>query len=113
MQDFVTLKKGFNKLRDKHEQAVADVSALENELRACKAESEEQKAQVAALQSELDAQTETMEHRLAVLQEQAQAAEDRIHEQAQEAENRIASAVTTTRSVRIDNSTIPCNVLMR
>lgn len=44
LQDFETLKKGFVKLRDKYTRSIATVSALENELKASRSESEQLKA---------------------------------------------------------------------
>lgn len=49
-QDCETLKKGFNKLRDRYTQSVAKVSAMEDELNACRRESTQLGAQVTALQ---------------------------------------------------------------
>jgi hypothetical protein len=65
LQDFDTLRKGFIKLRDKYTQSTATVSVLENELNACRGESEQLRVQATALQEELRVQTETTANKVA------------------------------------------------
>ena len=60
VQECDTLKRGFNKLRSKYDASIAKVSAMNNELDACRDESTQLKAQVTALQNELKAQSDKL-----------------------------------------------------
>ncbi|KAF9786230.1 hypothetical protein BJ322DRAFT_1108085 [Thelephora terrestris] len=57
-EDFNTVRRGFIKLRDKYTQSTTTISTLETELSASQGESEQLRAQIAALREELRAQHE-------------------------------------------------------
>ena len=64
LQECETLKKGFTKLHEKHNRSIVKVSAVQDELNACRSESEQLKTQVTALQEELKAQNEALTARV-------------------------------------------------
>ena len=79
LQDFDTLKKGFIKLRDKHTQSTAAVSALEEQLNTCQGESEQLKAQVTELQEQLGAKVTELQEQLRAKANEIAAAKSALH----------------------------------
>ena len=115
LQDCETLKKGFTKLRDKYADSTARVSAAENELDACRRESEQLRAQVTALEQgrreseQLRAQVTALQEGLREseqLRTQVAALQEELRLQNETLQNRISTASSTavaaSQLVRID-----------